>query len=70
MKKLTGLAKERPLVTLAGAVAVGALLGSFVFRHAGRLAFLAAASVVVSELWKSEGSSDVRALLERMVAEE
>lgn len=62
--------RERPLVAMASATAVGALLGGVVFSKAGRLVFLAAAGALATEVWKSEGKLDIRGLLDKLTRED
>jgi hypothetical protein len=70
MQKLAVLAKDRPLVTLTGAVVAGTLLGALAFPRVGRLLFVATTSLVVSELWKSQGGAGVQGLLARLTGED
>ena len=62
--------RERPLVAMASATALGALLGGVVFSKAGRLVFLAAAGALATEVWKSEGKIDVRGLLDKLTRDD
>lgn len=68
--RMETLVRERPLVAMAGATALGALLGGVVFSKAGRLVFLALAGAVATEVWKSEGKIDVRGLLDKLTSDD
>jgi hypothetical protein len=64
--RLRGLVRERPLLTLAAAAAVGATLGGVLFSRLGRLVFIAAAGYLVNEIWHHEGRLDLRGVVERL----
>jgi ElaB/YqjD/DUF883 family membrane-anchored ribosome-binding protein len=62
--------RERPIVSIAGATVLGALLGGVVFSRAGRLVFIAAAGALATEVWKTEGKIDIRGLLDKLTRED
>ena len=64
--QIASVVREHPLLATACAMGAGALLGGLVMRKTARLAFVAAASAIATEIWKSEGSIDVRELLDRV----
>ena len=64
-ERIEEVAKREPLIPIACAAAVGALIGAVAMRRAGRFLFFAAAGFVGTELWKREGGVDVKALLDR-----
>lgn len=66
VSRVQTVVREHPLLAVAGAMGVGALLGGVLMRNVGRLVFVAAASAVVSELWNAEGGLDVRGLIDRL----
>jgi hypothetical protein len=62
--------RDHPLVAVGAAAGVGALLGGLLLRNAGRFVFVAAASAVLADVWKSEGGVDIRELLDRIAGDE
>ena len=50
-------------LAVVGAAILGGVLGGFVFRRAGRLAFVAAAAFVARDVWFGEGRSGLERLL-------
>ena len=66
VERLTELVKKRPLVALAGAGAIGALLGGVFLSRLGRLVFIAAAGYVANELWHREGRLDIQEVIENL----
>jgi hypothetical protein len=65
-RKVRSVVRERPLVAVAAATAVGAMLGGVLFSRLGRLVFIAATGYIANELWHREGRLDIRSLLERI----
>lgn len=65
-RKVRGLVRERPLLAVAGATAIGATFGGVFFSRLGRLVFIAAVGYVANELWHREGRLDIRSVLERI----
>ncbi|MDP9033768.1 MAG: hypothetical protein M3O50_03100 [Myxococcota bacterium] len=57
--------RKRPLVTLAAAGAAATVAGLLMPRVA-RLAFVAAAGYIGSELWRREGRMDMRELAKKL----
>ena len=68
--RVEALIRQRPLVAVAGAAALGAVLGGVAFTKAGRLVFIAAAGALATEVWKSEGKIDVRGILDELTRED
>jgi hypothetical protein len=66
-ERLRRLVSERPLLTVAAAGAVGAVLGGLVLSRLSRLLFFAAAGYVANELWHREGRLDIDEVLERLM---
>lgn len=65
-ERLRELVRERPLITVSTAVAVGALAGGVLFSRLGRLAFFAVCGYVANELWHREGRLDVDDLIAKL----
>jgi hypothetical protein len=63
--RLGALVRRQPLVALAAAGAVGALLGGVFFSRLGRLVFLAAAGYVASEMWHRKARVEVHGPAEK-----
>jgi hypothetical protein len=63
--RLRELVRERPVLAIAAAGAVGAVLGGLVLSRLGRLLFFAAAGYIANELWNREARLDVDQVLER-----
>ncbi len=70
LPELVVLVRQRPLLTMAIAGAVGAALGGLVFSRLGRLVFLATAGYVANELWHREGRLDTGKLIESLTNRE
>jgi hypothetical protein len=51
--------RERPLVAIGAAGALGLLLGGVIASRAARLLFLASAGYVANELWHRRGRLDL-----------
>jgi hypothetical protein len=58
--------RERPLLCVAAATALGVALGGVFFAKLGRLAFAAVVGYVASEIWHREGRLDVGALVDHL----
>jgi hypothetical protein len=65
-RRARAFVRERPLLCVAAATALGATLGGILFAKMGRLAFAAVAGYVASEIWHRESRLDVGALVERL----
>lgn len=65
-RRVRAFVRERPLLCVAGATALGVALGGLVFARLGRLAFAAVSGYVAKEVWHREGRLDVGALLQRL----
>lgn len=59
--------RERPLVVLGAAGAVGLVLGGVIASRAARLLFLAAAGYVANELWHRRGRLDLDDVIARIL---
>jgi hypothetical protein len=64
--RLRRLMRERPLLVVAGAGALGGVLGGILFSRLGRLLFLGAVGYVGNELWHREGRLAIDFLVERL----
>jgi hypothetical protein len=53
------LVRERPILSVVTAGAIGAALGRMMFGRTARLVFLGALGYVANELWRSEGRFEV-----------
>lgn len=58
--------RERPLVSLGAAGALGLLVGGVLASRAARLLFLAAAGYVANELWHRRGRLDLDDVIARV----
>jgi hypothetical protein len=58
--------RQNPLLAVAAASAVGAVLGGVVFSRLGRLVFIAATGYVANELWHREGRLDIDDVIEKL----
>ena len=59
--------RQRPLVALGAASALGLLLGGVVASRAARLLFLAGVGYVTNELWHRRGKLDLDAVIARVL---
>ncbi len=59
--------RERPLVAIGAAGAVGLLLGGVIASRAARLLFLAAAGYVANELWHRQGRLDLDEMIAKVL---
>jgi hypothetical protein len=60
------LVRQRPLLTVAAATAVGTLVGGVFLSRLGRLVFAAAAGYVVNDLWRREGRLGIDDVVDRL----
>ena len=65
-RRARAFVRERPLLCVAAATAMGAALGGVLFSRLGRLAFVAVAGYAANEVWHRESRIDVGALVERL----
>jgi hypothetical protein len=59
--------RERPLVALGAAGALGLLLGGVVASRAARLLFLASVGYVANELWHRRGRLDLDDIIAKVL---
>lgn len=59
--------RERPLVALGAASAVGLLVGGAIASRGARLLFLAAVGYVANELWHRRGRLDLDDVIARVL---
>jgi hypothetical protein len=65
-ERLREAVRRQPLITVAAAGTVGAVLGGLVFSRLGRLVFLGVAGYVANELWHREGRLDIDDVIEKL----
>ncbi|HXN33828.1 MAG TPA: hypothetical protein VN894_18290 [Polyangiaceae bacterium] len=64
IRRLEDLVRTRPLVAVAGAGALGAVLGGVLFSRLGRLALVAATAYVANGLWHRKGRLHIDEFIE------